>query len=140
MSNCDCTEWCAHTGAAKARPHNKAVKRVILPPYVALFSDRARPHLELYNLRPCALAPFLVPRRVHRVARPESATLPAGFRVVDSSGRVTSGESQRVRYAQGQRLHLAVLRYPGEEGIRVDVASHQDILPETEGVVVIDVG
>src|SRR5262249_38242997 len=45
MSNCDWTEWCAHAGAAKARLHNKAVKRVILPPYVALFSDGTRPHL-----------------------------------------------------------------------------------------------
>src|SRR5215470_2827876 len=115
MSNCDWTEWCAHAGAAKARLHNKAVKRVILPPYVALFSDGTRPHLELYDLRSCALAAFLVPGRVHRVAGPESAALPAGFRVVDSSGRVTSGESERVRYAQGQRLHLAVLRYQGEE-------------------------
>src|SRR5262245_18421615 len=111
MSNWDCTEWCARVGAARARLHNKAMKRVILPPYVALFSDRARPHLEVYNLRPCAHAAFLLPRRVHRVARPESATLPAGVRVVDSSGRVTSGESQRVSYAQGHRLHLTVLRY-----------------------------
>src|SRR5439155_5024204 len=64
-----------------------------------LFCDGVRPHLELHNLRPCALAAFLVPRRVHRVARPEPAAFPAGLRVVDPSGRMTSGESQRVRYA-----------------------------------------
>src|SRR5262245_58686158 len=115
MSNCDWTEWCAHAGAAKARLHNKAVKRIILPPIhlrgasqdnseyskatPTLFCDGARPHLELHNLRSCALAAFLVPGRVHRVARPEPAALPAGFRVVDPSGRVTGSKTQRVRYA-----------------------------------------
>src|SRR5262245_43559664 len=64
-----------------------------------LFCDGARPHLELHNLRSCALAAFLVPGRVHRVARPEPAALPAGFRVVNPSGRVTGSKTQRVRYA-----------------------------------------
>src|SRR5205809_2096356 len=50
-----------------------------------LFREGSRPDLELHHFRPCTLAAFLVPGRVHRVARPEPATLPAGIRVVDPS-------------------------------------------------------
>ena len=53
---------------------------------------------------------------------------------------VTRVESQRVRHAQRQRLHLTVLRHQDEERVGVDVAGQHDVLPETERVVVIDVG
>ena len=48
-------------------------------------------------------------------------------------------ESERIRHAQRQCLHLAVLRSHNPERIGVDVARQQDVLAETEGVVMIDV-
>src|SRR5207245_5283977 len=66
------------------------------PHNAALFREGSRSDLELHHFWPCTLAAFLVPGRVHRIARPEPATLPAGIRVVDPSRCRPSGESQRV--------------------------------------------
>ena len=80
-----------------------------------------------------------MPWGVHRVARPHAAALPAAVGIVDAPVDVPRMEPQRIRHAQRQRLHLSVLRPQDEERVRVHVAGQQDILPETEGIVVIDI-
>src|SRR5262245_23356909 len=108
--------------------------------FTKLLCERIRAHLELEHLRTRSLAAFLMPWRVHRIARPHAATFPSGVWIVDASIDVPRMESQRIRHAQRQRLHLSVLRPQDEERVRVDVAPQQNILPETERIVVIDVG
>src|SRR5258706_11748984 len=98
---------------------------------VCLFRERVWSRLELHNLGPRALAAFLMPGRVHRIARPEPATLPAGIRVVYPSRPRSSGESQRIWHAQRQGRHLTALRHHDEERVYMEVTRQHHVLPET---------
>ena len=79
-----------------------------------------------------------MPGRVHRVARPESLTLPAGLLVVDPSRGVSRVESQRIWYAQRQRL--SGLRHHHKERVRIDVTGQDHVFPEAERVLPVDFG
>src|SRR5689334_5898218 len=80
-----------------------------------LFRQRSRSDLELHDLWSLTFAALLVPGRVHRIARPEAAALPTRIGVIDASRSGASGESERIRDAQGQRRHLSALRHHDKE-------------------------
>src|SRR6266545_8018495 len=77
--------------------------------HAALLRQRIRPHLELHELRPLALADaFVVERRAVAGGGPDAAALPAGVRIVDAAIEGLRIEAHRIRHHHVD--HLAVLQ------------------------------
>ena len=80
--------------AAKHRPHFATSWR-----RVCLLREWVRAHLEMYDLAGRPLAAFGVPHGARPVARPHTASLPAGRGVIDAGVHATLVEAKRIRHA-----------------------------------------
>ena len=93
--------------------------------------------LELYQAALSASAAFHVPNSVFSVIGIDGATLPPGFRIVNSTIHTALEEAHRV--GNSQRHKLAGGRHEREKGIRLIAGGDGNILAEAEGVELVDV-
>src|SRR5215472_5417132 len=90
----------------------------------------------MHDQRLHALAALLEPRRAVAARRPQSATLPAGARIVDAPVEALGVEAERIGDAQHD--HLAVLER--DEAVVEIAGRHRHVLAEAERVVLVDPG